>query len=66
MKCFKYDGIWLIASQCVNKKTMVALDNDKYATASESESDNDMPPLENASDGEEHPAKGKEFVMVSR
>ena len=45
---------------------MVAFGNDKYATASESESDNDMPPLKDASDGQKHLTKGKEFIMVSR
>ena len=66
LRCFKCNGVGYIASQCVSKKTMVVLRNDKYATASENENDSDMPRLEDASDGKEYPVEGKEFVMFSR
>ena len=66
LHCFKCNRVGHIASQCMNKKTMVELGNNKYATTSESKSSNDMPPLQGASDGDKRPAKDKEFVMVYR
>lgn len=50
----------------MKQKYMVVLGNDKYATTSESESDDDIPSLGDVSDGHEHPTEGKVFFMVSQ
>lgn len=43
---------------------MITLGNDKYATTSESESGDVMPPLEDVSYGEEHPTEVKSFLWL--
>ena len=65
LRCFKRNGVKHMDLQCINKKSMVILGNDKHATTSENESDSDMPTLKDA-DGKEYLAEGKEFVMVFR
>ncbi|RDX78564.1 hypothetical protein CR513_41141, partial [Mucuna pruriens] len=49
-KCFNYQGIEHIASQCPNKRSMIMMDNGKVE--SESSGDDEMSPLEDSSDME--------------
>src|SRR5262249_1186464 len=62
IKCFKCQGLGHIASECPNKRIMIVKDNGDI----ESESSNDdMPPLEDASEDEEVPT-GKFDASMER
>ncbi|RDX97027.1 hypothetical protein CR513_20245, partial [Mucuna pruriens] len=50
IKYFRCQGVGHIASQCPNKRAMIMMDNGEVA--SESSSDDEMPPLEDCSDME--------------
>ena len=60
--CFKCQGMGHIASQCLNKRVMVMLDNDKIETDNESDYDS-MSSLEDADD-EKYAIQGE--LMVAR
>ncbi|XP_028764585.1 uncharacterized protein LOC114722675, partial [Neltuma alba] len=63
IKCFKCLGTGHIASQCPNKRVMI-LKNNEVVTESESESDDSMPLLEDASDdGIEYAVEGECLVV---
>ncbi|RDX91900.1 hypothetical protein CR513_26043, partial [Mucuna pruriens] len=48
IKCFKFQEVKHIASQCPNKRAMIMMDNGEVE--SESSSDDEMPPLEDCGD----------------
>ena len=52
IKCFKCLGVGHIASQCPNKRVMILKENGEVESDSEGEIEDDMPPLEDVSDGE--------------
>ncbi|RDY10229.1 hypothetical protein CR513_05284, partial [Mucuna pruriens] len=48
IKCFDCQGVGHIASQCLNKRAMIMMDNEEIE--SKGSSDDEMPPLEDCSD----------------
>ena len=65
IKCFHCLGVGHIASQCPNKRTMIMRVNRKVGKESESE-DDQMLPLEDASDNNEDYAVEGELLVVRR
>jgi hypothetical protein len=62
IKCFCCSGVGHIASQCPNKRTMIACVDGEVETESESD-DDQMPPLEDACDEDvEYPVEGESLV----
>ena len=62
IKCFKCLGTGHIASQCPNKRTMIACASGEVETESESDDDK-MPPLEDTCDDDvEYPVEGESLV----
>uniref|UniRef100_A0A2N9I824 CCHC-type domain-containing protein n=1 Tax=Fagus sylvatica TaxID=28930 RepID=A0A2N9I824_FAGSY len=62
IKCFRCLGVDHIASQCPNKRTMIARVNEEVETESESDADQ-MPLLEDAcNDDVEYPVEGESLV----
>ena len=62
IKCFKCLGVGHIASQCPNKRVMILRENGEVESDSEGEIEDDMPPLEDVSDGE-YPEVGQALVV---
>ena len=62
IKCFRYLEVGHIASQCLNKRTMIARVDGKVETESESDADQ-MPLLEDTCDDDvEYPVEGESLV----